>query len=176
MSTQTADTKHGVTPDEEVATRTGFEPVISAVTGQRVNRYTNGPLNPPRDENPRSNPEDFSGDVENRSLLIANSTGSDQAFASPERDGCDCPSWVIRCAHFGDRRVVLGHPRADRCSRVTTTYLTFATNVEAQKVCNQCGAADWWLFQVDGVEYHDFEADALDAFYAAEAELLGRDA
>ena len=32
-----------VGPREEMATRMGFEPTISGVTGQYVNRYTTGP-------------------------------------------------------------------------------------------------------------------------------------
>ena len=37
-----------VRQDIELATRTGFEPVISGLTGQCVSRYTTGPLMSPK--------------------------------------------------------------------------------------------------------------------------------
>lgn len=93
--------------------------------------------------------------------------------ARVDRDGCDCPPWVVRCVHVdGDMRLVLGHPDAAKCSRVVSSHYVFTTTTAPSKRCDECGEADWWLYECTGIEQFDNETDALEAFHAAEEELL----
>lgn len=72
-----------------MATGTGFEPVISAVTGQRVDHYTNRPLNVLGTGTPDPLPTFNGGDADNRSPSFDSVEGRDPAFESVAHLGID---------------------------------------------------------------------------------------
>jgi len=96
------------------------------------------------------------------------------------RDGCGCPEWVIRCAHFGGQSLhfvdstLFNNPKNHRAAtdRYQVTHWVDAT---ARPHCEKCGA---WvgprsrLFPQVGTE--DYAA-ALAAFHEAEERLLRGD-
>ena len=79
-------------------------------------------------------------------------TGSDQAIESPRE--CDCPKRVSRCAHLDGRALLL---------------LDFA-GIGSPPYYHVCGGVDYCELS----NWYDSEADAIAAFFAAEAEMLGR--
>ncbi len=73
----------------DLATRTGFEPVVSAVTGQRVNRYTNAPLDQLGSKTPDLSPTSEVGDSEKRSLFSSSADGRECLISSLPSSGID---------------------------------------------------------------------------------------
>lgn len=159
MDASAADSASTTPSLGKLATRRGFEPPIGS-------------------------PASTSRDVENRSLLIANSGGSDPAIASPENQReCNCPEWVIRCAHFDGRVLVLTGSEgvAIHTCRLTKNYFTpFGLyEVAGWKPCYMgvdCPGAVAIPSPTATPEPFWVEADALAAFYAAEEALLRGDA
>lgn len=103
--------------ESELATRIGFEPTISAVTGRHVDHYTTGPaLALTRDGNPRTTPALETRDSKNRSLFFANGYGVEQAIQSPQIqlplpdaprfDGTTYLPWRDDCRLVGQMRRV----------------------------------------------------------------------
>lgn len=102
------------------------------------------------------------------------------------RDGCDCPPWVIRCAHFDERTLVLTDNRAHwgkdghHCiSNCSDDYAYDVFEVVGYATCTLCPA-----FQaIDASPSSEWAADlctddygeALGFFIEAEARLLAGD-
>lgn len=137
---------------DKLATRRGFEPPIGS------------PLLAARD-------------TENRSLLFANSQGSDQTIPSPRE--CDCPEWVLRCAHYEGQSLTLWNylvfPLPNDRFAVSTHPGAVQTGL-----CD-CGQCSGFVYDNDRADFRylysgSSEADALAAFYAAEEALLRGDA
>ena len=87
------------------------------------------------------------------------------------RDGCDCPPWVIRCAHYEGRGVVLVTPHGTNhdhhCDNIP--FNVFMT--KEWIICPRCG--DLIHDHLHQSRYRGHDADeALAAFYAAEEALL----
>ena len=103
-----------------------------------------------------------------------------ETFASPRE--CDCPDWVVRCAHFGEVRLTLGqtydvgHDPSCHYSFIKPPgpYRLGPYSAPWMK-CPGCGLVDGFddALVAKRQWFHDMTA-SLDAFYAAEAELLGR--
>src|SRR3990167_7054217 len=53
-----------------------------------------------------------------------------------ERDGCDCPKWVVRCAHLADGRRLWFFDSA-----AITGWWSERTDGECPLICPDCGAA-----------------------------------
>lgn len=96
-----------------------------------------------------------------------------------KRDGCGCPPWVIRCTHFGGRILWLGAEHASHQAHTEQCLLRVPPygvgTVERFDVCaNGCGV----LIGAGDIQPgggYDSEADAIAAFEAEEARLLGRE-
>ncbi len=103
-----------------------------------------------------------------------------------KRDGCDCPAWVIRCAHL-EPDCILFIGDATRLSPEHVAHVgglgvmdRFVLAVGAfDHGCMMSGCPDKGWTDHETIRlphtYYASEADALAAFYAAERELLGRD-
>lgn len=104
----------------------------------------------------------------------------DQSLEISPRE-CDCPTWVIRCAHFGSDAVWMtcatteNYPicpcQVKPVSDVPTYGILHLSQVTPCPENAQPCHINWWdrpLFVGDS------EAEALEAFFAAEAELLSR--
>ena len=142
------DTSYTSSPELELATRRGFEPPIASAT-----------------------PEP--GDSDNRSLLIADLAGIDQAIASPRE--CDCPEWVIRCAHIDDLVIAVGDAVLFRMQEEFFHIGKRYALIDPRRAVNTRDAVGYLYTDAPGLhQTFDSEAEALAAFRAAEAELLGR--
>lgn len=109
----------------------------------------------------------------------------DQAISSPERE-CGCPPWVIRCAHFNDHGLQLKRPLTDREQEASPHGDACAVvngypvkqgywnvrRIENGHKCPRCGTTAYRASLA--LYFGHSEADALEAFYAAGRELLGR--
>lgn len=99
-----------------------------------------------------------------------------QEIPSPRE--CDCPEWVIRCAHFEGRLVLLAtnargrKPCPIRKSTVPNpNRRVVATASRPYEMC-PCGCGVLSLLPDTVLHRSESVADALAAFYAAEEELL----
>lgn len=100
----------------------------------------------------------------------------------PDRDGCDCPECVVRCVHLE------GHPTLALTIATPKQLLHLKCNPKPMDPYNvgffsgvytcKCGADRATNPGPDYPAPRQFqnEAEALEAFHAAEARLLGRDA
>lgn len=104
--------------------------------------------------------------------------------ARAERDGCDCPAWVIRCAHFGTTRLTLGQtfnvghaPSCHYASVIPPGPYRLGPYSAPWMTCPDCGLVEGFNddFITERRWLHD-ESDALAAFYEAEQTLLRGDA
>ena len=92
---------------------------------------------------------------------------------NPDRDGCTCPPWVIRCVHFGSHVLRLVGPDAEHDGHERDTGNAIASHVLGFNlgpcVCGapyfhaKMGTGDQWFFTTES---------ALAAFYAAEEGLV----
>lgn len=101
----------------------------------------------------------------------------DVASGTSHRE-CDCPQWT-QCRHFDNRLLVLmdGNRNKSHTFACPKRWVRFAVAFVIRYIpCTTCGTGETALA-------HDFrslvyegnsEADALAAFYAEEARLLGR--
>lgn len=105
----------------------------------------------------------------------------------PDRDGCDCPPWVIRCVHregaeevlvLADGDTLYGlHPVTwtgdwrEGVYRWGVYFISATHNLPCNCGCNTEFAAGINMAR----SRHHTEADALAAFHAAETKMLGRD-
>ena len=96
--------------------------------------------------------------------IESTSSGRDPVFQSPRE--CDCPEWVIRCTHWHDDGVVLVTQHGTSHDYHNQAALFSVYRMSSWEPCRTCGD-----MCSDGEQFHG-EADALAAFYAAEAELL----
>ena len=91
----------------------------------------------------------------------------------PSRDGCDCPPWVIRCAHFEGNTLVLVGPHGTRHDlHSQCTYAVY--DAAFWRVCNWCGDRAAPAFSPVAYAGSDLIA-AHAAFDAAELRLLAGD-
>ena len=100
-----------------------------------------------------------------------------ETFASPRE--YDCPAQIERCSHFNGRILVLGAVRSIpnvRHQHSLRFSSAFTIGITSGFAPCPCGCDMKFTKQAsDGPRIHtDSEAEALAAFYAAEAELLGR--
>lgn len=127
-----------------------------------------GSWRPGGDSNPRSAPAFYGGDVEKRSLLFVQATGSDPAIASPRE--CDCPEWAIHCRHFDGKCIRLSVQELTPAESQPTWSRPFAIDYNLKSICNEHDAWDCGCSEILGK--YDTYADALAAFCAAEEQLL----
>lgn len=91
----------------------------------------------------------------------------------------ECSPWVLRCVHWGDATVTMYgpdryDPLCDDCRWLgegnRRPYVVTKATSE-MRTCATCGSR--WFARVVG-NYHDTEAEALEAFHRLEQELLER--
>lgn len=91
-----------------------------------------------------------------------------------DRDGCGCPPWVLRCAHWEGQILVMGPPPFDHncCGRLTSA--AFILGVGTKYVPCSCAGCGFPL--LDGGPAEEFrDLPAAEAEFARrEAVLLGR--
>ena len=155
--------KHG--PDQADASRT-----LTRATTQRSSGYEAGNLAP----SAVCASDGASAQADRRT---APRVGRRSANRTAERE-CDCPKFygiadrnLIRCIHIDNNRVALFHDK-EWAGRLNLFVQTNRLNLLVQ-TNQRADATD----PTSSVRYHgSSEADALDAFAAAEAELLGHEA
>ena len=104
------------------------------------------------------------------SLLIA---AADATDASPRE--CDCPEWVIRCAHIDDLVIAVGDAVLFRMQEEFFHIGKRYALIDPRRAVNTRDAVGYLYTDAPGLhQTFDSEAEALAAFRAAEAELLGR--
>lgn len=105
-----------------------------------------------------------------------------------QRDGCNCPPWVLRCVHREGTEAVLVLADANRLYELHPPYgagdwreggyhfgVYFISDT-AKLPCD-CGCETEFAAGIDLPRTrHKTEAEALDAFHSEEARLLGREA
>ncbi len=86
---------------------------------------------------------------------------------------CGCPSWTLRCAHWDGAGVVLvGLHNTEHDNHCRSDYAVYS--MAEWRPCPFCGDLGSDAFTPNFYWGDDLE-DALSAFAAAEAQLLGRD-
>ena len=100
---------------------------------------------------------------------------------APERDGCDCQPWIVRCSHWEgciqalvDTRVT--NPHTCMHSEGVFPHRFYVFKGYGWKACSSNGCPGYINAGRDKHIYiGDSEADAIAAFEQAEREMLGRE-
>ena len=102
-----------------------------------------------------------------------------------ERDGCGCPPWILRCAHWGGRILILidndaVDPSGEGCSnpRHDPTYSGQrygVGDIAEWGTIPGCGHLGWRCEPTEQFSSSASLSDAEAAFYRREAELLERE-
>lgn len=90
-----------------------------------------------------------------------------------ERDGCDCPPWVIRCAHFDGGLLVLAVPHGTQHDAHSNRCFAVARQLIPCPFCGELVTG--WNFNAIYVTHDTTASDLVDAhaaFDAAELALL----
>lgn len=90
-----------------------------------------------------------------------------------ERDGCSCPAWVVRCAHFEGRIVLLSGTEGAPTNTIHGTFFGYcvASGSLGLITCKLCGFNHYIEGPGSSRTFDEYDA-ALEAFARAEAELL----
>ena len=94
---------------------------------------------------------------------------------------CECPPWVVQCAHWDGQMVCLGKTSplpqgCHRCNANIGTKYGVITYAGAWGPCTVCGGASLWTDQIRKPgSRHDDLGSAQDEFRHREAQLLGRE-
>src|SRR3990167_7032148 len=91
------------------------------------------------------------------------------------RDGCGCPPLVLCCAHFDNAILFVGKSHEPHCGRNAAAGIWAVAITSGFRPCSGgCGRFLAVAKSRDYVEYLSSKDDAIAAFHAAEARLLGR--
>lgn len=159
-------------PQSSMATRRGFEPPDASerpATGQNSNFTARSADAKGFEQELASLEADARVDS---AVFVGVPDGRDQA---PERE-CHCPAHVLRCVHLGDEILVLASDTESRSPhrKCAGPFYHFGIAVITGYVlCPTCGTTVGAAQRGYGTGT-DTYADALEAFYAAERELIGR--